>query len=468
MPPLPSPDSDSGLILENRLLSSRGLYANRKFKERPLKKFLSDWSQSSTATLKKLSEMYNNGVESVSGFVGQLPLIGSVEAVNEQLKFDEKHYFVVPYRLSPVRYTLHSMRVLPQGTGPVNDLPKKRIFHFPDKGAESIIEELLMGEVATEVAKSNESSPTANKLIDLANEIDRVETKVTGGMLLVGGLVALVNPVVGAGLALSAALPKLGGALSSMGLKSWGERWNEKALAKELKSAQEKVLTEFRSGDTSYEINPLLKQLDLALDTTVEQFQPDPQLVINSYQTNVQTTRLTCKAIYDVYLEVMNSEKLRKQASIGPEDIEWLNQVARIATDKREEQIDHRISLFNTQCLAVKETLSDRGHEATLGDLEAIETLLPNVLRLHNVSRSTGSVIDEIVDELIPTAINAYLALGEKPEVKFLESGKTGEELFIQQISAARQTLETLLTDAKSSDVRTLEIQMRYINGLIN
>jgi len=433
------------------------------------KRILNDLNNSSKETVSKVSEVFLSTADSVSGLIGNLPFIATVEKGEENLEYDEKHFFLVPYRLNDGGYTLHSMRVLPNGFGPINDLPKKRIFHFPYEGAESLVEELFLQGVASDVKSSNlngELSP-GSKLINIANEIDRAESKITGGVLLVGGLVAIVNPLAGAGLALSALLPILGGKLSSSGFKSWGERRNKKALDKEIQSAQAKLLSDFKDCETSYEVNSLLAELEVALKTTADQYRPDPQAISDSSRIDFHTTRLTCKAIYDVYLDVMRSKKLQSKALIGTEDIEWMNEVARLATDKREDIIEHKITLLGTKAKSVRTKLEKRGQQETIDHLAYIEKNLSIGLRLRNIARSKYQLVDQMATELLPTAIDAYSVLNEDADIKYLESGRTGEELFVQQVATIRESLDAIISDSKASEVRTLEIQMRYINELL-
>ncbi|WHI51728.1 hypothetical protein P3339_02525 [Microbulbifer sp. MLAF003] len=64
--------------------------------------------------------------------IEELPVFASSERNNKTAQvFDEKHYFVIPFELSEVGFTLHTMRCLPKETPEVNDLPKRRIFTSP-------------------------------------------------------------------------------------------------------------------------------------------------------------------------------------------------------------------------------------------------------------------------------------------------------------------------------------------------
>jgi hypothetical protein len=98
--------------------------------------------------IKHLTEITRQSAEKVSGIIteltteqiGRLPFFASSEKSDQygNSRYDEKHYFLIPYRLSEINYTFYSMRVLPYGVPPINDLPKKRIFHFPNDHCENL------------------------------------------------------------------------------------------------------------------------------------------------------------------------------------------------------------------------------------------------------------------------------------------------------------------------------------------
>ena len=162
-----------------------------------------------------------DGVEFFRGTLGKLPLFSSVIAreSKENITHDETHYFLVPYRLSEVNYALYTQRVLPEGVGPENDLPKAKIFHLPAVGTLDTLEELLFEQLSAKHRQqySNEL-PIADRLDLIAKEIDKQSNLVTGGLVLIGGAVAIANPLVGVGIAAKALLPTLGSKLSKHGI----------------------------------------------------------------------------------------------------------------------------------------------------------------------------------------------------------------------------------------------------------
>ncbi len=282
------------------------------------------------AGLTKASEALGAGFGFIRQSLGATWLFASTEtssAYDEQL--DEKHYFLVPYRLSEVGYSLYSMRCLPEGVPPINDLPKRRIFHLPSEHAKATVEHLLLEQAREAIPDADVDSTTlGNRLIGLADQIDQLDDKVFGGVLLIGGLVALVNPVAGAAVAAKALIPSFGMLLSKYGLKYAGESANDKKMEKQVRAAEKEVLRQFRGSDTSSLVSPLLGQLDHALNTT--EFEYDPLLdgelndaAFGEYDQQ-RFSQLTCRAVANVYEDVLKDKKKWQPAQLGPEDVRWL------------------------------------------------------------------------------------------------------------------------------------------------
>ena len=160
-------------------------------------------------------------------------LLGSTERSLTQ--YDEKHYFLVPFKAAECGYSLYSMRCLPDGVPPVNELPKRRIIHLPSEHGRRMLEALLQRQVAGEISAKDEGSAWGDRLMSLADQLDDLDRKAFHGALLIGGLVALANPVAGGVLAAKAMLPSLGLMLSKYGLQQAGESLNERNVQRRLR-----------------------------------------------------------------------------------------------------------------------------------------------------------------------------------------------------------------------------------------
>ena len=299
-----------------------------------MKNYLKKGIEAVRSVADKATDELAIGYSIVKEKVNGLPLFISVENSEKfhQIQYDEKHYFVIPYELSEYKFALHTMRCLPNSVPEINDLPKRRIFHFPNEQSEVMLKEYLL-QSAEEIVRDR-SKDYPNSLEFLANEIDSLDKKFTVGMLLVGGLAAIVNPLLGAGIAAKALLPGAGSLMNKYGLRPTGEKLSQYQLEKSLKKAEEHITNEFEDANTLQVVNPILQELELALRTT--EFQHDP--LIQHYPLTSPNLaggcipeldgerwrELTEVAICHVYKEAYENPDLHEQACLGPEDLRWL------------------------------------------------------------------------------------------------------------------------------------------------
>lgn len=275
----------------------------------------------------------------VQSALGESWIFGSNEASNKYDQLvDEKHYFLVPFRKAEVGYSLYSMRCLPEGVPPINDLPKRRIFHLPNEHATTTVEHILLTEARVE-AERNQITQGAidSRLNELADSIDKLDDRMFNGVLLIGGLVALVNPIAGAAVAAKALIPSIGMLLSKYGLRYAGDTVSSTELSMKIKSAERDVLKQFRGSKTTSIVNPLLSQLDKALDTTEFEFHPllDVKLEHIDFgeEDRDRLRSLTYHAITNSYSAVLLEKKSWSVAKLGPEDVAWLRLIADLAND---------------------------------------------------------------------------------------------------------------------------------------
>ncbi|MCO7187769.1 MULTISPECIES: hypothetical protein [unclassified Pseudoalteromonas] len=277
----------------------------------------------------KVSADLASGFQFVKEKVNGLPIFMSVERTssNSAIRYDEKHYFVVPFALSEHGFALHTLRNLPEGVPEVNDLPKRRVFHFPTIHSEAMLRKYMVNCAAQLAIERTSEDP--NSLHSLADQIDALDRKLTYGMLLIGGVAALSNPLLGAGIAAKALLPGVAGIVSKFTLRPAAQKLTDRKEVEAIRQAEENVLREFGDANTVKVINPILQQLDLALRTT--QSQHDPLLDFNFSTTEIKELHgdkwqvLTEIAMYHVYKDVYHDPLLYNQAQLGPEDIRWFD-----------------------------------------------------------------------------------------------------------------------------------------------
>ena len=275
-------------------------------------------------TTEELSSSYSLIVEKVNG----LPIFMSVEnsGFYADVKFDEKHYFIVPFELSEYKFALHTMRCLPEGVPSVNGLPKRRVFHFPNEHSEIMLKQ-YMQETVVDIVKEDHSG-NVNTLESLANDIDALDKKLTYGMLLIGGIAAITNPVLGVGIAAKALLPGVASLFNKYGLRPTGERFSKYQLDNAIKEAEKKVVKEFESASTLKVINPILRELELTLRTSESEHDPLTDYNLSSGEilelNGIKWRALTEVAICHIYKDLYDDPSKHQSANLGPENLRWL------------------------------------------------------------------------------------------------------------------------------------------------
>lgn len=273
------------------------------------------------------------GVGYVTEFVGSLRLFGSTKVASGNQEFDERHYFLVPDNRSDEGYSLVVTRCLPEGVPPINDLPKRRLLHLPNASAEPMLRAMLVRQAqAEELRKPSEGKSMSDRARELADYIDVLDDRVFGGVLLIGGLVALFNPLAGAAIAAKALLPSLGMLASKYGLRVAEESLSHTEMQRKAKQAEKEVLSQFRGSKTEQVVNELLTITDRALRTTEEEY--DPLLAFHALlqsdlsQDQRRYVELASSAILNVFDGALKSAREARAAGLGPEDLRYLRLLA--------------------------------------------------------------------------------------------------------------------------------------------
>jgi len=212
----------------------------------------------------KVTGTFDTGVGVLRSHLGGIPFFGSTATSQfyDHKKFDEKHYFLIPNKAMDDGYSLYVMRSLPEGVPPINDLKKRRLLHLPSDGALPMLEHIVVKDAKERAsAEAVPDNFVTSNLDSLINEIDKVDGKVFGGVLLLGGLVALANPLAGAAVAMKAAVPSIGLVVSKYGLKTASETATNIDVSRQIKRAEKDVKSQFKSAQTVSVINPILRHL---------------------------------------------------------------------------------------------------------------------------------------------------------------------------------------------------------------
>ena len=206
----------------------------------------------------------NSGVGLLTSTLGGIPFFGrtSVSDSYDHTQYDERHYFLIPDPADPEKYAFCITRCLPQGVPPINDLEKRRLLHMPSEHGLPMLKDLLMKEAEESIrAEVFEPGKVLQSLNGLLDEVDKHDEKAFAGLLLIGGLVALANPLAGAAVAANAAVPAIATVVSKYGLRLAGEKTSNMEVARNIKKAEKDLQKQFKEAVTSMVINPLLANL---------------------------------------------------------------------------------------------------------------------------------------------------------------------------------------------------------------
>ncbi|WP_193212522.1 hypothetical protein [Luteolibacter marinus] len=210
-------------------------------------------------------EWSRSGIEYLRSSIGSLPFFAatSVDSGSANPGRDETHYFLVPDPRQDGGFALVERRRLPEGTGAVNSLPKVRIFHVHDPAAVEVLEDRLMKRMvsAAEDAPGLEHD-LALRLEAMGEEIDKQSHWVTGGLIVVGGVVAIANPLLGIGIAAKSLLPELGGKLAKFGFGAAAETMRRFSGSIRESQARKKAESEVKRMKPELVVDPVLAFLD--------------------------------------------------------------------------------------------------------------------------------------------------------------------------------------------------------------
>jgi len=288
-----------------------------------------------------IDSVARSGQAAVKSALGSLPFCASLtSSATEQCseaKEDLIHYFLIPCCLDDSGFVLFSKRQLPAGVGTENDLPKFSVFHVPNTGAEQKLEAMVLGQLAVGVDARGDlgDEPLDQRLERVANEIEKHSYYVTGGILLIGGIVACANPVLGVGIAAKALFPSLGAKLSSEVIKLGGgklRRWRERG---DQKRSEKLAKAQLNQRKARLVVNPLLAKLQMAIDTTEREYDPsieDPFLrLTDGFPEGLR--RVTLEVVSEYYDQI---ELAGDGHALDPEDRRWLEMIRHYVQDEQD------------------------------------------------------------------------------------------------------------------------------------
>lgn len=265
-----------------------------------------------------------SGMKSVVEVFRGIPIFGSLSALSSaESERDETHYLLIPRLGDGTSFSIYSKRVLPEGIGAENSLPKARIFHVPDRSARSLLEQELVRKIVSDgISVAGPKSELADLLDRVADEIDRETNRVSGGLLLIGGVVALVNPLLGVGIAAKSVFPSLGAKVAKAGadligkkLRNWNHQRELASLEKVAKKDVERLQPELFE-------NPILRTIHGLVSNPNPH--EDPALNRSHWPDafpNARSYSVTVEALGEVYRTEPESGNMRRLPKLQRE---WL------------------------------------------------------------------------------------------------------------------------------------------------
>lgn len=215
-----------------------------------------------------------SGIDYAQGLFRGIPLISSITALTPpQLERDETHYLLIPCPNQSHGYTMFTKRVIPEGFGATNSLPKARIFHLPDQSGKEILEREFIAH-ALKHTEISDNSEFADRLDRLADQIDQETAKISGGLLLIGGVVALINPLIGVGIAAKALLPSVGSLASKAGFNFVSEKLRQSKLSSEHSRIAKEAEKDLKRLKAEIYHNPILQSIDALISNPQSPYDP--------------------------------------------------------------------------------------------------------------------------------------------------------------------------------------------------
>ncbi len=221
-------------------------------------------------------QLKQSGVQSVRGAVNHFEVVRSLFSDSSESERDETHYFLLPDFTGVKAGLIYTTRVLPDGVLAENRLPEARVFHLAKGAGTQRLESLLKEEVKQSLSPGDslQESDLAVILERFAEKIDEESNRLTGGIMLVGGVVTFFNPLVGIGISLAGWAAALGSKASVAGseyLSTKARKWAQAKSDKQLAGKADKVI---RSLKPEIFENPILSSLERIAFSRDEDYDP--------------------------------------------------------------------------------------------------------------------------------------------------------------------------------------------------
>lgn len=264
--------------------------------------FLSKKKDTVTETLSEsgdwIKEKSNELMDSVSE-IEITQLFSASESTDT--KYDTMHYFLLPDIVNEGEYILHTHRELPAGIED-SKLKQKRIFHVPDEESFNVLKEMVLKEKSKDLKETDDfQNSTGDVLNSVADSIDRTNSILTGGLITVGSIACLLNPVTGITILAGSLVPNLTGTLLQEITKGLGDKLKKNSEENREKEAENKALKELQKVKPELELNPVLLKIKRSISDKV--FNP-----LEGYIEDEENLKLLSNILISVYEPMIEQE----------------------------------------------------------------------------------------------------------------------------------------------------------------
>ncbi len=243
---------------------------------------------------------------------------------------DRTYYCMVPQPQAPTGFTLHTVRHLPVGLAAADACKQERVFLLPSHEALATLRELFNEQTRPTVTETTNPDIVTEFLQRTADQIDEGQMTVTKGLLLVGGVVALFNPITGIGLLASSLVPKIGGDAVTAGIRTMGGRVNEFVRNRSAEKADADAEKEYEAALPTVCTSPLLMRL-LAMFAGDEQVDADDARAV-LLEVDDRNRNIVVQAIAHIYEPIIKDGAHPITENLSRDHRAWLSKLVDEAT----------------------------------------------------------------------------------------------------------------------------------------
>ena len=262
------------------------------------------------------SFVQENVINKVKNKINDINISQLVSASETDCEHDITHYFLIPNIKDKNEYLLLTHREIPKNIEN-KKIIKKRMFHLSSEEKLDVLKEKFLEDETNKNIKTKTISDDASEVLSsVANNIDKSNNLITQGLITIGSIACLVNPVTGIALIAGSFVPNITGEILSGFTKKAANLLKTEDNVK-ISKAEEKALKELQQIKPQIVFNTILFTIDKCLEDV--DYNP-----LNSIFDKVEYSDLTIKVISSIYKEVLENESFLSKNKINSNLKEYL------------------------------------------------------------------------------------------------------------------------------------------------